>query len=239
MSKANQDCIWTSSKAGLTIQFVAPCDFKNQTLIDSIVNKVVSLLNRRDTSLRILIFISQGQLSFPNAQFSNFFSIGYDTLREIDDDFIFNYYWNEETMSTKQNGGLNTFESQKVPLDINSTNNKTANDIGIKIIYGRDYRLGEPTWADIIKSIVYAANNVELIKNFQTRDTVRYNTNGWYVSLVTLDTTRINEIIGKETVRKATETKASAKNNKPYLIIAGIVLFAVLIFMIARRKHSR
>lgn len=29
------DCIWTSSKAEVTIKYVAACDFKNQTTFDN------------------------------------------------------------------------------------------------------------------------------------------------------------------------------------------------------------
>lgn len=238
-TKANQDCRWTSRKSGLTIHFVASCSGKNQILLDSFVNKVVAQLNHRDTSLKILVFLSLGQLSFPNAQFSNFFSIAYDTLREIDDDYIFNYYWNEQTISSNQNGGSNMFESRKVPLDINSTNNKATNDVGIKIIYDLDYRLGETNWVDIIKLILYAANNVDVVKAFQLRDTVRYNTNGWYLSLVTLDSARIDKILGKEIVDKPTQKEPASRANTSYYIIAGLAVLITLGFSISRPKHSR
>lgn len=237
-TSANQDCIWTSSKSGVTIHFVAPCDFKNQTLLDSIVNKMAFPLKRQDTSLKIIVFVSHGHLSFPNAEFANFFSIGYDTLRPIDDDYIFNHYWNQESISTSKNGGLNTFESKRAPLDINASITRSTNEIGIKIIYDKDYRLGEPDWMDIAKAIAYAANNADIVKLEQTRDTVRYNTNGWYVSLVTIDTFEINAILGKEPVKNKQKTKAVATTTKSYYMMVGIGMLLISLFFLLPRKRN-
>lgn len=240
-TRASQDCIWTSYKAGITISYVAPCDFENQAMLDSILKIIVSQLNRQDTTLKIFVLVNHGQLSFPGGNFSNFFSIGFDTLRKIDNDYIFDYYWNQESISTNKNGGLNTFKSQEVPIDINSTNNKkAAKTVGVKIIYDTDYRLGEPHWSDLIKAIVYAAQNPDIIKNEQRRDTVRYNTNGWYVSLSTLDTFAINKIIGRQSEPKEKETiheKPKQKNNYWIFGILGLTVIGVIIYL--ARQYSR
>jgi len=239
-ARGNQDCIWTSSKAGVTIKYVAPCNFINQSKLDSIVNEVVLLINRQDTSLKVWVLISQGQLSFPDREFSNFFSIGYDTLREIDDDFLFNYYQNQTIISEEANNGVNRFESRLVPIDINSTNNKSKSNVGIKIIYDRDYRIGEPDWTDIMNAIVYASKNVELIKSSQKRDTVRYNTNGWYVSLLTIDTFAINKLIGRQDESKQkeiVEEKRKSKNIYWLLGLLGLTVIGVAVYK--SRQHSR
>ncbi|HEU5166940.1 MAG TPA: hypothetical protein VFU29_15425, partial [Chitinophagaceae bacterium] len=102
-AKANMDCIWTSHKAGITISYVAACNFGNQSTVDSVLKIIVTQLNRQDTSLKILVLLNHRQLSFPDANFANFFSIGFDTLREIDNDYIFDYYWNQESISTGKN----------------------------------------------------------------------------------------------------------------------------------------
>lgn len=235
------DCIWTSHKAGVTIKYIAPCDFKNQTTLDSILNKVISVINRQDTSLQIWVLIGQGRLSFPDATFSNFFSIGYDTLREIDNDYIFDYYWNQETIASEKNGGLNTFRSRDVPIDINSTNNKKAvKTVGIKIIYDLDYRLGKPIWADLIKAIVYSAQNPNVVKNQQRPDTVRYNTNGWYVSLLTLDTFAINKIIGSQSENLKVETvQQLPKSQSNYWLFGLLGLTAIGVIIYVARQYSR
>ncbi len=238
-TKANQDCIWTSSKSGLTIHLEASCDFKNQILLDSIVNKAILLLNRQDTSLKILVFVSHRRLFFPNEEFTNFFSIAYDTLRQIDVDYIFNYYWNQEGISTSKNSGINTFESKKAPLDINSTNRKSTKEVGIKIFYDKDYRLGSLNWADIVKAIVYAAKNADRIKKEQVRDTVRYYTNDWYVSLVMLDTLSIKKILGKEPAKNLKKKNVVANTNNFYFVIAGIGLLFITVLFLVRRKHNR
>ena len=237
-TKANQDCIWTSSKSGLTIHFVGPCNFANQTLLDSIVSRAVLLSNRQDTSLKIIVFVSYRQLSFPDARFANFFSIAYDTLRQIDGDYIFDYYWNQERISTGKSGGLNTFESKRAPLDINASLTSTTDEMGIKIIYDRDYRLGKPDWTDITKAIVYAANNAAFVKLQQTRHTVRYNTNGWYVSLVTLDTFKINTILGRDAVKSITQTKVVTTTQKSYFVMTGIGMFLISGLLLVQRNRN-
>jgi len=240
-AKGNQDCIWTSSKAGVTIKYVAPCVFKNQSTLDSILNEIILVINRQDTSLPIWVLIGQGRLSFPDATFSNFFSIGYDTLREIDNDYIFDYYWNQETIASEKNDGLNTFRSREAPIDISSTNkNNASKTVGIKINYDLDYRLGKPIWAELIKAIVYSAQNPNAIKNQQRPDTVRYNTNGWYVSVLTLDTFAINKIIGRQKEskqRQIAEEKPKSKNNYWLLGILGLTVIGVVVYK--SRQHSR
>ncbi len=226
-AKANQDCIWKTSKAGITIHYIAPCDFRNNKSIDSFLNKLISSLNRQDTSLKILAIVNHQQLSFPDGKFPNFFSIAYDTLRLIDDDYIFKYYWDQG------NSAL---------LDINVTDKKGNDKLGIKIIYDKDYRLGQPVWIDIFNAIVYASNNVELIKKSQKRDTVRYNTNGWYVSLLTLDKFSINKILGRPAVssHRLEKKNAESSTSQPnYLILGLISLLLMGVIIIAKRKHSR
>jgi hypothetical protein len=242
--KANMSCIWTSHKAGITIHYTAPCDMKNQVFLDSVLTVIVGQLQGRDTSLSILVFIDHESVCFPDREFANFFSIGMDTLRRLDDNFIFDYYWNQQSISAGQNGGRNLFDSRKEPLDINATNKKRTNQVGLKIIYNLDYRLGKPVWQDIVRAVVYAAYNPENIKAFQKRDTVRYNTNGWYVSLVTVDTTFINNILNKAPLvqkvadkQKAAKQTASWDPNGRYALILGIFIVAVVV--VARRRAQR
>ncbi len=240
-AKANIDCIWTSHKSGITISYVAPCNFENQNTVDSILKIVLTQLNRQDTTLKVFVLINHKQLSFPGGNYANFFSIGFDTLREIDNDFIFDYYWNQETISTGKNGGLNTFKSQEAPIDINSTKNKKASKtIGVKIIYDIDYRIGKPVWTDIVNAIVYASKNAVLIKSTQKRDTVRYNTNGWYVSLLTIDTFAINKIIGRhsETTKKAASQELPISKSNYWLFgLSGLAVMCAAFYV--TRKYSR
>lgn len=233
-ARGNQDCIWTSSKAGITIKYIAPCNFENQNFIDSFLNKVITTLNRQDTSIKFLVMIDYHQLSFPGAKFSNFFSIGFDTLRLIDDDFIFKYYWDKESYEPLP---LNT---KGYPLDINSSTDRSILQCGIKILYDRSYRVIESDWQDILKMIVYSSNNLNQIKSLQRRDTVRYNTNGWYVSLMTLDTFVINKIIGRQSEEQKKETvQHSPKSNSNYWLygIFGLAAIGIIIYVV--RQYSR
>ena len=240
-ARANVDCVWTGHNAGIKISYVAPCDFANQSTVDSILKIIVSHLNRKDTSLKVFVLVNHRQLSFPDGNSSNFFSIGFDTLREIDDDYIFEYYGNQESIYMGKNNGLNTFRSQEVPIDINSTDNKKAiKAIGVKIIYDIDYRLGKPIWNDIIKAVVYATKNSDIITNQQRHDTVRYNTNGWYVSLSTIDTFAINKIIGKQSESKKKDiAQEIPKSKKNYWLfgLLGLTLIGLVIYKL--RQYSR
>lgn len=235
---ASLGCIWVSSKNGITIYYVSDCDEQNQIFIDSVVNQAVLKLDRQDTSLKVHAFVNFSRLSFPGNEHSNFYSIGYDTLRWLDEDFIFSHYKAQEEMSINFNKyGSNSFNSQIMPLDINATNHNTINEKGIKIIYNKDYDLGEPAWMDIIKSIEYAAINVDSIKMQQRRDTVRINYNGWYVSLVTIDTNHINRILGKEPANIESHN-VNSKTNIIYYLVGAIALLVTLSLLYTRKKES-
>jgi len=231
-AKGNVDCIWESRKSGVWIRYIAPCDFQTPIFLDSFINKTVLFLNRQDTSLKILVLVSNGKLSFPESRFSNFISVGYDTLREIDDDFIFDYYW------AKENRGTRPYDTKSRPININSTNNRTVPNVGIKIIYDEGYALTKSNWNEISKLIVYGVKNVDSVRHSQKTDTVRYNTNGWYVTLVTLDTFTINNILGKKAVDHGTHSKAIKSSSNSYFIIAALGLTVILTLMFIKRKHG-
>src|SRR5947208_14425058 len=98
-AKGNTRCSWNASKAGITLHYASSCDKENQSALNKVLNKVLTIFNQRDTSLKILVLINQGQLSFSGAMSSNFISIGYDTLRGIDEGYILQYYSVQETIS--------------------------------------------------------------------------------------------------------------------------------------------
>jgi hypothetical protein len=230
-AKGNTRCSWNASKAGITLHYTSSCDKENQSSLDKVLNKVLTILNRRDTSLKILVLINKGQLSFSSAISSNFISIGYDTLRGIDEGYILQYYSAEETISTKQNHGFSTFDSRKSPVDINVTSNSSSKDIGIKIIYDKD----EPVWSEIINAIVYAAKNVDQIKALQRRDTVFYKMNGWHVSLVTLNPVYIYKLLGRSEGVAVGNTN-NKKSFQPRYFIIAIALVIIAALIVARRK---
>jgi len=232
-AKQNPHCNWSAGKAGITLRYSASCDKENQSSLNNVLNKSLTLLNRHDTSLKILVIINQRQLSFSGDKSSNFVSIGYDTLRPIDNGYILQYYTTQETISTKQNHGFNTFDTRKSPLDINATSNNSSNDIGIKIIYDKD----EPVWSEIINAIVYAAKNADLIKVLQRRDTVFYEMNGWHVSLVTLNAAHINKILG--TVGEVVQTSNKKTSESNYFIFGGVAVLIIVALIVTRKTKVK
>lgn len=228
------DCIWTSSKKGVTITIVAPCEQKYSLIVDSILNQVLSKLNRKDTTLKILVLVNSERLSYPNSNLSNFISIGFDTLRQIDDEFISDYYFSKEGQIKKK------FPKLSEPLDINSTNSDTSKDVGIKIIYRLDYRQGEPNWSDIEKLIKYSEEHLEDVKRNQKRSDVRYDYNGWYVSLLTIDTVAINKIIGRQSeTPKKEPIQEVPKSKSNYWLFGLLGLTAIGVIIYVARQYSR
>jgi hypothetical protein len=230
-ARQNRHCNWNVSKAGITLRYTGSCDKQNQSALDSVLNKILSTLKGRDTSLKILVLINQKELSLNDAMSSNFISMGYDTLRPIDNSYILQYYSDQETISTKQNHGFNTFNTRQTPVDINATKGNSTNEIGIKIIYDKD----EPVWSEIINAIIYAAKNVESIKASQRRDTVFYSVNGWHVSLVTLDPARISKILGRPEAVAAVHADNKKSSGPNYFIFITIALVIIAALIIIRK----
>lgn len=225
-TRASMDCLWTASKQGVTLKVVYPCEPKYLHFADSILDQMLIRLNRKDTTLKVLVLVNSALLSNPNSEFSNFISIGFDTLRLIDDDFIKDYYFSKEGENKRK------FPRLSEPLDINSTTTITEKTIGIKIIYRTDYRLAKTNWGDIEKIIQYALQNADEIKREQRRINVRYDYNGWYVSLVTLDTTRINNILNKKEPSKATSDIPKKSNAPGSYWLLGLLAVIVLGFVL-------
>lgn len=231
-AKANMDCLWKSSMQGVSLNVAFPCRPIYVNYVDSILDKMLIGLNRKDTSVKILVLINTARLSIPGSEYANFISIGFDTLRGIDDDFITDYYFSKVGQIEKK------FPKLSEPLDINSTASSNVNTIGIKIIYRIDSRLGKIKWDDIEKLIKYAAQNVDEIKREQRRFNVRYDANGWYVSLVTLDTNKISNILNIQAPSKtATDTPKKSNDSGNYwllgllgVVVLGFVLFRLRVF---------
>ncbi|MBL7724726.1 MAG: hypothetical protein JNK27_11285 [Chitinophagaceae bacterium] len=231
-ARASMDCIWTSSRQGVTIKFLAPCEQRYQMFVDNILTQILNRLNRKDTSSKILVLVNTERLSYPDAVSSNFISISFDTLRQIDDDFISDYYFSKEGQIKKK------FSKFSEPLDINSTDSDTSKEVGFKIIYRLDYRLGQTNWADIEKLIKYSEENREAIKKAQKRNNVRYDYNGWYVSLLTIDTFSINKIIGRQNKIKENEV-VQKKSTNSYWLWGLLALTAIGAIAYQYRQHSR
>ncbi|MFT3912088.1 MAG: hypothetical protein QM737_21865 [Ferruginibacter sp.] len=230
--KADMACVYTSYKAGITLKYVAECDFKNQATLDSILNLIVEQIKGLDTNSKVLVLVDFMRLSFSNEPSPWFASIAFDTLREIDNNFIFDYYWNKE-----QHGCI-PCDTRHNPISINSTNKTDPEKtIGLKIIYDNYDHSGFPIWADLVKMVVYSVKYPGIIKREQNDDTVRFNTNGWYVSLLTIDTIFINKILGKQEIQE-TEKLASTKEVSSLWLLILLCFVSSLLITASVKKHS-
>ena len=218
---------------GVTIRFGYSCEEKYKLFVDSVLSRIVKKLNRQDTTLQILVIVNDSYLTYYKSPHQYFISLGYDTLREIDTRFIYEYY------NPTDVGSGHKFQNRYEPLDINATFLDTANTLGIKIIYTldytSDYKFGEPDWNLVEKLISYSVNNLEAIKNNQTRNNVLYGFKRyWYVSLMSLDTLSIQSIIDHNTIYKHPKSSSRFK----YLLIFFAILIFISIFFVWRKKYS-
>lgn len=232
-AKANMDCVYTASKSGITVRFTSPCfSEKYQSFIDSFVNQLTLKINRVDTSYHILALVNFEVLYYGFSGSPDYFtSLGVDTLREMNSNFINDYCYGRYG---------STDQSRPNPLDINATDDKKASkEIGVKIIYNIDYRK-KIDWAEVEKLIRFATLDFNKIKTTQQVDTVRHYS--WYVTLPTLDTTIINQIMGRFQNQpiKPLETKTAKESQIPYkpIIFSAIGLLVLVAVYKLRRKHS-
>jgi hypothetical protein len=231
-AKANMDCVYTSSKSGITVRFTSPCfSEKYQSFIDSFVNQLVLKINRVDTSYHILVLVNFEVLYYGFSGSPDYFtSLGVDTLREMNSNFINDYCYGRYG---------STDQSRPNPLNINATDDKRASkEIGVKIIYNIDYRK-KINWTEVEKLINFSTLDFKRIKTTQQIDTVRHYS--WYVTLPTLDTTTINQIMGRFQNQpiKPLDTKTT-KNQIPYkpIIFSLIGLLVLAVVYKLRRQHS-
>jgi hypothetical protein len=227
---ANVSLVYTSTKAGLTVQIAIGRDF-DVRILERFVNETETALNRVDTTLKILVFIDHRVIRHPNSFIKGFVSLGYDTLRTVDEDYIFQYY------DSKRSSIFNPFDSQMHPLDINASADRTVKELGIKIFYDHPIFDNEPDWKKIQKLIVFAARNLEKVKNIQTRDTVLYRYNSWCVALPTLDTMHINRILEKKRPVVRDWTKREEKPLLKYkMLMFSLVLVSMFSLLLLKMK---
>jgi hypothetical protein len=227
-SEANMDCIYTGSKSGITISYTSPCfSEKYQSFIDSFLNKLLLKVNNFNSGIEILVLVNYEQLYYDNsANFANFISVGFDTLRPMNSNYIIDYFYDHYST---------TAESRLNPPDINFTDKKEKAKKGIKIIYNYDYRLGPPVWSEIEKLIIYAKTNFQTIKLIQKIDTVRHFS--CYVTMPKLDSFAVNKILGKEElITNRPEKTDKFISNFWLILLLGIGLSITVAKLI--NKHS-
>jgi hypothetical protein len=232
-AKANMDCVYTASRSGIAVRFTSPCfSTKYQSFIDSFVNQLALKINRVDTSYHILVLVNFEHLYYGFSGSPEYFtSLGVDTLREMNSNFINDYCYGRYG---------STDQSRPHPLDINATDDKSASkEIGVKIIYNIDYRK-KINWTEIEKLISFSALDFKKIKSTQQIDTVRHYS--WYITLPTLDTTTINQIIGRfqSQANQPSDKKMAKENQIPYKpMIISVIGLLLLTAVYKLRKQQR
>lgn len=240
IAKANLDCVWTVKGKGITVSYLAPCEDKHKEYLDSVFQKILQRTRRIDTTVKILVLVNNAPLSYPGGKMTYFKSLGIDTLRSIDQGSISDFYFTKEKQSVQQHNGLNYYKSRMIPLDINYNPHDTSRDIGIKIIYKTNPGTNTPNWTDIEDLIRYAVSNKSSIEKLQRRDTVNFDYNNWYLSLVTLDTFQINSIIrGKSLIGHAGSIGSASNKKLRFGIYCVVCLITIGLLCIWLRRTCR
>lgn len=186
---------------------------RDKVFADSFLRQVLRKLDKKPANLKMLVLVDFPRLSYSNSNFVNFISVGYDTLRDMDENAIFKYYWEQVSISEAKHNGGNYYDTRTAPLDINFGVGNRSNNVGIKIIYRTDYRNRRVDWREIEKLIIYASEHLEIIRSNQSRQIVRFDYNGYYVSLRSLDTAAIHDIIGRPVVSDSEKIEIKSVSN--------------------------
>ena len=227
-SFATMDCIWSSSRKGIYIEYVAPCNQKYKSFIDSLLRQIVNEINRKDTQAKVEIYVNSQSLFYrEEISNTNYIAISYDWLGRMNDEAIFSYYWDKQMKYSTQ------FDTRLTPLDINYSKDSTKKEFGLKIIFNTDYKLGEPNWSDLKKLITFSIDNISEIRHTQIRDTVGHCCNYYFVSLLTIDSIKIKNILFPK------PTKREIKSEYNYLFLVIIILIITIITTrLITKKHS-
>lgn len=226
---ATQDCLQQGNAKKISIYWLTNC--ASQIDLDSIAAKI-SLFNTSNYNASIFInCMSIGAATDAKP----FITIAYDTLRDLNSDYIF-----ETSYSVEKLG------SSKLPiLDINATNLSDKSEVGIKIIYNsRLHSKVKVDFEEINRIVKYAVDHIEEIKKAQKRITVPFHANGYKVSMVTLDTDAVWRIANPEqyVVKKRGENLATSdgtdagKNNRLIVFIIVVIVGGLLVFLLRRKK---
>lgn len=235
-TKATPTGISIKSKHGLTISYGAAFDLHNEIYVDSILNEILRVLKRKDTSLKVLVMVNDAPIFYPYPSTDPFISMAFDTLRRVNDEFIRDYYFAMQKDTTEKYY-VDDFFFEKYPLDINATDERTPKHVGLKIIYNSYSSSPKQVWYEIEKLILYGLSNIELLKRNRHRDTVGFCCNGWHVSLLTIDSSGINKILGKEFIlEKQKRPKGSSSN---YWILGLIGLPLIIGFIVWSWQRGR
>lgn len=195
---ANTGWWFTGHKEGITI--IVPCAYEDSVFErkqqEAFLNRLVEKLNRKDTSLKILLLVNP-MIMYPGWGTENYWfaTLGYDRLQEPDMEFIKDYYdYRSENRAGREHTFYNKPPSEKykidlpVPLDISVSYNDQVNVIGLKVICGYVHWDSVITYDRIYTLIKYGINHIEEIKKYQDTIHIPFWLKGMAVSINTLDT---------------------------------------------------
>jgi hypothetical protein len=207
-SNANTSWPYKYKKDGITLYASgSPDSIEVNNLFIPFLNRLVKKLKRPDKSFEIFL-ITDRFLIFPYYYDKWFGSIAWDTLREPDNSFLFDYYYYRVGGKTRELHFKNhTPNSKKYltnlpePIDIGSSYNTNKAPVGLKIIYNYAAEDSATVWNRLFTLVQYGIDNLEEIKKNQRRISVPLPMISYEsiypdkkVSLLTIDTAKIRRI---------------------------------------------
>lgn len=168
----------------------------NHKMYDALFKVLVHKTKSDRHGIKVLVILDQSVIH--TSYYKWFATIAYDTLREVDREFIeaYSYY--------RRKGYKNIIRSNlpserfKIdlpePIDLNSTFQTGHADLGLKIIYESGLNDSISFFDRIYTLTKYGLKNINEIKKKQSRVVVPYSSDQIKVSVLTIDTSKIQSI---------------------------------------------
>jgi len=245
---ANEVEQYVKTKDGVTyFALISKGSVEERKVQDAFLDRLVKNLKRQNNDMPIYLWTDQFPVFFGRKEW--FATIAYDTLRSPDPAFIEDYFYyrmgpayrEELTRCSKPPSNKYRVELPE-PIDLGSSYDTKKPPIGLKICYDYGNNDSATSWDRLFTLVQYGIDHTQEIKEEQKRivlpypvallDATSYKTQ---VSLLTIDTSKIQNIPLLHFGFDHTKMNRISDNGKFIWIGAGV--FILLVLVIKKRKQ--
>lgn len=229
---------YQESKNGITLTtFISLHDSAGRQVLDAFLNHLSKKLKRPNNRFKILILADYKTRTWNAA-------IGVDTVR-FDYNAMIDYFYPPHKENKVVEVVLQKTEPNKTPIETskqtpapnwNVSYDKTANDLGLKILYKLPLSDTNIFFDRIYSLTQFGIDHFEKIKKQQTKMEMKYD--GYPLSVLSIDTIEIKKIPLKSSGFNRDNIVDHEKGNWPIWIISSTVLLVSVLLILFRNKHS-